>query len=238
MDRPPIDPMGNFGEWPEDSVPPQPDEDDHIPRDTGVSNYKTYGGVEMQAIAVMEDRQAILGDLMALSWSTHREKNPIPVLGKTDSLGYTRGRRTYAGSLIFATYNSAALSSLATYHYETFITPSDLYSMPLPDMLPPFDIVCTFANEYGQMSRMIYYGVDIVNDGGQYSVQDIYPEETMSFVCRRIDRMTKIGTQYLQEVVLTSGYFDTRGMRFLLNMGANFYNTPFDYQLPGGHGNP
>jgi hypothetical protein len=54
------------------------------------------------------------------------------------------------------------------------------------DMLPPFDITMTFANEYGQTAFQKIYDVDILNEGSGVSVDSIVMERQMTFIARRI----------------------------------------------------
>lgn len=59
------------------------------------------------------------------------------------------------------------------------------------DEIPPFDITITFANEYGQVSHMVIYGVEILNEGSGMSVDDVVTERALTFVARKIKRMTR-----------------------------------------------
>ena len=54
------------------------------------------------------------------------------------------------------------------------------------DQIPPFDIVVVAANEYGNAASMRIYGVEILNEGSGFSVDDIVIENQMTYVCRTI----------------------------------------------------
>ena len=54
------------------------------------------------------------------------------------------------------------------------------------DMLPPFDITLTFANEYGQAAFQKIYDVDILNEGSGISVDTTVMERQMTYIARRI----------------------------------------------------
>ena len=58
------------------------------------------------------------------------------------------------------------------------------------DMLPPFDITMTFANEYGQAAFQRIYDIDILNDGSGVSVDSIVMERHMTFIARRLSPLT------------------------------------------------
>jgi len=54
------------------------------------------------------------------------------------------------------------------------------------DMIPPFDITLTFANEYGQAAFQKIYDLDILDESSGVSVDSIVMERQMSYVARRI----------------------------------------------------
>ena len=54
------------------------------------------------------------------------------------------------------------------------------------DQIPPFDMVIVAANEYGNAASMRIYGVEILNEGSGFSVDDIVIENQMTYVCRTI----------------------------------------------------
>jgi hypothetical protein len=61
------------------------------------------------------------------------------------------------------------------------------------DQLPPFDIVIVAANEYGKAATMRIYGVEILNEGSGFSIDDIVIENQMTYVCRTILPWQKLG---------------------------------------------
>lgn len=54
------------------------------------------------------------------------------------------------------------------------------------DMLPPFDITMTFANEYGNAAFQRIYDVDILSDASGLSVDSMVMERQMQFIARRM----------------------------------------------------
>ncbi len=54
------------------------------------------------------------------------------------------------------------------------------------DMIPPFDVTLTFANEYGQAAFQKIYDIEILDDQSGVSVDTIVMERAMSYVARRI----------------------------------------------------
>jgi hypothetical protein len=136
----------------------------------------------------------VLGDLQTISYQVHRETFPVRTLGRVYPKSYTRGPRTIAGSMIFTVLNKQVLwdlvnSTLA--HYSTGVYGSDgsfpEFTTALADQLPPFDINLLFANEVGDISYMVLYGVQIVNEGQTMSIQDLLTENVIQYTARDID---------------------------------------------------
>jgi len=156
--------------------------------------YNSFAGVDISAVITIpgENKPLHLGELQTISYSIHRENKPVRILGRTSPKGFTRGPRTIAGSLIFTVFNTYAFYRLEQYqklvYGATDASRSPMF--PLADMLPPFDIVLTFANEYGRFARMKIMGVTIVDEGGTMSVEDLITEQTYTFMARGIQPIT------------------------------------------------
>lgn len=74
------------------------------------------------------------------------------------------------------------------------------------DQIPPFDIVIVAANEYGQAATMRIYGVEILNEGSGFSIDDMVIENQMTYVCRTILPWQRLGKWDIQ-----SGQFESAG---------------------------
>lgn len=61
------------------------------------------------------------------------------------------------------------------------------------DQLPSFDVVLVAANELGQAAQMRIYGVEILNEGSGFSIDDMSIENQMTYVCRTIMPWQKMG---------------------------------------------
>ena len=61
------------------------------------------------------------------------------------------------------------------------------------DQLPPFDVTIVAANEYGRSATMRIYGVEILNEGSGFSIDDIVIENQMTYVCRTILPWQQLG---------------------------------------------
>lgn len=62
------------------------------------------------------------------------------------------------------------------------------------DQLPPFDAVVIGANEYGNAASMRVYGVEILNEGSGFSVDDLVVENQMTYVARSVLPWQALGT--------------------------------------------
>lgn len=62
------------------------------------------------------------------------------------------------------------------------------------DQLPPFDVVIVAANEYGQAAQMRIYGIEILNEGSGFSIDDMVIENQMTYVCRTIMPWQRMGS--------------------------------------------
>lgn len=166
--------------------------------------YTSFSGTDISAQIILPNEEAPLhlGELQTISYSIHRENKPVRVLGRVNPKGFVKGPRTIAGSLIFTVFNSYAFYRLAQYKELVYGT-SGQYGLatnpmfPLADMLPPFDIILTFSNEYGKFSRMKILGVTIVDEGGTMSIDDLVTEQTYTYMARGIQPLTSYSPETL-----------------------------------------
>lgn len=145
--------------------------------------YRTFSGTDALAFLILpEAKPILLGSLTTLSHSVYREKKPVPLLGKINTGGFTRGMRSIAGTMVFTLINQHVTEDIVA--QVPYLKEHDKVKA---DELPFFDIMVISANEYGAASQMMIYGVEFFEDGQVISIQDIYIENTFSFVARDID---------------------------------------------------
>ena len=63
---------------------------------------------------------------------------------------------------------------------------TDFYAPEYADQLMPFNIAITMANESGQRAGMEIYGVQILNEGSGFSIDDVVIAKAYSFVARKV----------------------------------------------------
>jgi hypothetical protein len=83
--------------------------------------------------------------------------------------------------------DQAVLAEALRYTYTKDWDPSTI----MADQIPPFNIIITCNNEYGDVSTMGIYGVRLVNEGSTMSVDDILTEQTNTYVATDMDLLHK-----------------------------------------------
>lgn len=150
---------------------------------------KSYSGCDVTPSITVGSKTFVLGNVSTLSYSIHRDKVPVRVLGHTYPKGFVSGGRSIAGTLIFTVFDRHVLSEV----FEAIVSESDPgrpFSSPLTDQIPPFDVTIMYQNEYGNASYMRIYGIEVSDEGQTHSINDIYTENVMQYVARDIDLMT------------------------------------------------
>jgi len=173
-------------------------------------SYNSFSGVDIKATFGGQ----VIGELQGVSYSVTREKAPIYTMGSADPRSFSRGKRGIAGTVIFTIFDRSALVAVfqdrsdssalffahdtdvarhqkkegarSTQVHESVFTDNIWVPAWYPDQLPPFDIVLTAANEYGQVAVMSINSCEILNEGSGVSVDDIVTEQQMTFVAREI----------------------------------------------------
>lgn len=84
---------------------------------------------------------------------------------------------------------------------------SSNYTVTTPwylDQLPPMDIVVIAANEYGNAATMRIYGVEYLNEGSGFSVDDMVIENQTTYICRSILPWRPLGQWDMASGIFTS----------------------------------
>jgi hypothetical protein len=136
----------------------------------------SYSGADCIVIVQLNNKLIVLGNVETFSHSIHREKVPVRTLGRSNPKGFTAGGRTIPLWSIIKEIDYVRLST-------------DRSTSPLPDQLPPLDLILLFSNEYGHSSIVRLYGVEFLDEGSVYSINDLYSECTMQYVARDMDQM-------------------------------------------------
>lgn len=154
--------------------------------------YKSFSGTDTLVFILMPgSKPVVLGSITTVSYSVYRNKKPVINIGRTNINGVTRGSRIYAGTMIFTLINQHWLNELKEQESLAWL---NQYEDLKADELPLFDIMVVSANEYGSYVSMFIYGIDFTDEAQTISVEDLFTENTFSFVARDISTF-KAGTQ-------------------------------------------
>jgi hypothetical protein len=91
------------------------------------------------------------------------------------------GPRVVAGTLVFTSFDRYVWYRLYGDYGNAMEGTSPGKLIPA-DMIPAFDITVTALNEYGQAARLTIRGVRVVDEGMVIGVDDMYIEQTHTFV--------------------------------------------------------
>lgn len=171
----------------------------------------------------------LFATLQTMSISSTRSVSPVRTLGRSNPIAYTRGARTIAGTLVFASINEDVFSDL----YDQSIGESTMASSSslLSDQLPPFSIVITAANEKGGAAVHAVHGITLVNYGTTYSIDDLYTEVTYSYVATDVIPLSTSSismTRLKAEDLFTSSTYASIGDQIQKTM-KKAYGTAEDY---------
>lgn len=131
--------------------------------------------------------------LQTITISSYRSKMQVRTIGSVNPRGIARGSRTVAGTLVITEFDRSP--------FWKILVPPQLDSNildagpVLADQMRPFDIILLFVNELGNAAMRQIYGAEIVTDGSVYSIQDMYTENTLSYLARDVSPLIPL-TQY------------------------------------------
>lgn len=187
-----------------------------------ISNYyKSFSGTDTLVFILMPgSNPVVLGSITTVSYSAYRTKQPVINLGRTNINGITRGSRIFAGTMIFTLINQHWLNELLETDNLKWLAQ---YQELKADELPLFDLMVVSANEYGSYVSMFLYGVDITDEGQVVSVEDLFTENTLSFVARDIETFKAGNTTGPNKVFHSSNKKSINEIRL-----AGFYITDED----------
>lgn len=159
--------------------------------------------------------------IQTLSISSTRSVSPVRVLGRSSPLAYTRGARTFAGTMVFASINHDVFKEL----YALSATESSMYHSTsiTSDQIPPFNIVIVAANEKGAACTQAVYDVTLVNYGTTYSIDDLYTEVTYTYVARDVSPFSNLSISLTSEAY--RGQTVSQSLKTISDLASQGYNS-------------
>lgn len=122
-----------------------------------------------------------LVELTTITVSVHRVKSPAVAMGYINAKGWARGRRTIAGTIVLTKFTTDVLYSFLKSEAFTNDLSKDTSYVKV-DQLPPFNLTLLFGDEFGNASYQRLMGIEFVTSGDVYSIQEMYSEQTVSYV--------------------------------------------------------
>lgn len=145
-----------------------------------------------------ENRLLTFANIQTISVSTTRSVSPVRTLGRSNPVGYTRGARTIAGTLVFAATNKDVFQDVFDIDLAENIESAS--SSIISDSLPPFSILIQFGTEKGVSGIQLLTGVTLVNYGTTYSIDDLYTEVTYSYVAQDIMPISSVNVGSVRDI--------------------------------------
>lgn len=167
--------------------------------------FNSFSGIDITAVFNGES----IGSIQAFSYSINREKAAIYTMGRANPRAFSRGKRMIAGSLVFILFDANPM--IQHFSKARFLGDVDenlqanenagtiglnaaneqlngifekQAAMPVNyvDQIPPFDVVLSAANEYGERASMKVIGVELMNENSGFSIDDIVIEQQYTFI--------------------------------------------------------
>lgn len=131
-------------------------------------------------LQVPGNRTKVLGNLAAVSISTHRDAFPVTAMPYVSPRGFTQGHRVVAGTLMFHTLDRNAFG------YPEEYGPNK-YSLAFkgeqhPDEFFLFDILISYVNDIGMAAYEQIIGIRLLDFGKTLSLENLHPIESYSYM--------------------------------------------------------
>ena len=150
--------------------------------------FTSYSGSDTAIYLLYDNGDAAQGirnfvpfrELQTLSVSSARSVHPVRRLGESHVTAYTRGARTIAGSMVCVSGDRDPFINVMSRSIREKNSDSPFFT----DEIPEFSILILATNEFGQVSHAGMSGVTLTNFGQTFSADDMYLENTYTYVAR------------------------------------------------------
>lgn len=129
------------------------------------------------------DRDALL-DTMNQAQAANK-----PSLNKGDVANIEQNKKGQFSSTGVA---GGSLNTVANQSLRAGYQFNEKHDALLGDQLLPFNITLVGESEYGLVSQMVIYGVELMTEAGGVSIDDLALESQMSFIAKGIDKWRNI----------------------------------------------
>jgi len=140
-----------------------------------------------------------IGNLQTISISAHRDLAPVRAIGYDSPKTYKKGTRTVSGTIVFVKIHKDKIQDLFKNYVES--AHLDVRGFRSFDRTLPFNVQLSQSNEYGVDTSSAYLiGVSLMDSGTVVSINDIYTEQTYSYVAREYLDFGMDATQLINDV--------------------------------------
>jgi hypothetical protein len=134
-----------------------------------------------------------INSLSTLSLSIHESKSPVRRLGHMVPVGYTRGIRTIAGSMVLTIVgNEHPLKDLSSVDPRsiTYYSLDSDKGKNIVTKISPFNLLLMYNSEVNASvsSKIVIKGIDFITEGVVTSINDLVSEVVLQFVALDIEQ--------------------------------------------------
>lgn len=113
--------------------------------------------------------------------------NPIPAYNPLGARNYTGVSTAFTQGQDANAFNTSIQSDFQDAYANAFWVP-----LEYADQLPPFDVTLTMVDPQGNGAYMVIGGVEIMNESGQFTVDDLTNQTSYAYVARYVRPITPI----------------------------------------------
>lgn len=164
------------------------------PHGPNLSTPQTYNGVDCAVIfnipfinhALLAGQAGNLSSvqLQTITMSSSSSVLPVRRIGEGAAAQYTKGARTFAGSMVFTIIEQDPFQQLFSIDaLNNSVRGDGLWHY---DQMPPFDCILLLQNETGGIGLQVIQDITLLKWGTTVSVDDLFIESTYTYVARHI----------------------------------------------------
>lgn len=151
-------------------------------------HFSSYSGSDVAIYLLFDDGDTRQGmrnfrpfrEITTISVSSARSVHPVRRLGESHVTEYTRGARTIAGTIVCISADRDPILKIAASSVKEKFSDAPFFT----DEVPSFSVLIIASDEHGNVSHAAISDLTITNFGQTFSVDDMYLENTYTYVAR------------------------------------------------------
>ena len=158
-----------------------------------VNNSTSFSGADTSIIFVLPSDSPVMlaanrtmpnASISTLTISSTTSVLPVRATGRAKPLGYNRGARTFAGSMVFPVMAQDPFQQIM--NLDAMNNPVRGDGHWVVDQMGPFDILIMCTNEMGESGTQAIFDVKLTNWGTTYSIEDMYLESSYTYIAEHV----------------------------------------------------